>query len=220
MTEATDFWSRRKAAVKAEEDAELRLRASEAEGFDAARAAEEADEKTDDEILAELNLKHPDDLEPGDDFSAFLQKSVPERLRRRALRKLWLSNPVLANLDDLVEYGEDYTDAATVIESLQTTYQVGKGMLKHVMAIEEQNEIADGESAHGAEETDQDAGQTNVCVTQERQDASDEVAVVDGAIGDGSDLAAKDEQATGVDDVDDPTPPDGVRRRMRFEFVS
>ena len=32
----------------------------------------------------------------------------------------------------LVDYGEDFTDSATVIENLQTTYQVGKGMLKHV----------------------------------------------------------------------------------------
>jgi hypothetical protein len=36
---------------------------------------------------------------------------------------------VLANLDGLVDYGEDYTDAATVVENLQTVYQVGKGMV-------------------------------------------------------------------------------------------
>ena len=43
-----------------------------------------------------------------------------------ALRRLWKVNPVLANVDGLVEYGEDFTDSATVVENLQTTYQVGK----------------------------------------------------------------------------------------------
>ncbi|MEM7238949.1 MAG: DUF3306 domain-containing protein, partial [Pseudomonadota bacterium] len=45
------------------------------------------------------------------------------------LRKLWLTNPVLANLDELVDYGDDFTDAATVIENLQTVYRVGHGMI-------------------------------------------------------------------------------------------
>ena len=37
----------------------------------------------------------------GDDFSGFMARNVPDHLRRRALRKLWVSNPVLANLDGL-----------------------------------------------------------------------------------------------------------------------
>ena len=61
-----------------------------------------------------------------------MAKAVPDRIRRKALRTLWRSNPVLANVDMLVDYGEDFTDSATVIENLQTTYQVGMGMLKHV----------------------------------------------------------------------------------------
>ncbi|MEM9043875.1 MAG: DUF3306 domain-containing protein [Pseudomonadota bacterium] len=92
-------------------------------------AAEPEVEKTDDEVLEELGLPDPEELKPGDDFSGFMAKAVPERLRNRALRKLWLTNPVLANLDELVDYGDDFTDAATVIENLQTVYQVGKGML-------------------------------------------------------------------------------------------
>ena len=89
----------------------------------------EEDTRTDAEILAEYGLPHPDDLEPGDDIRGFLKAAIPDRLRRAALRKLWRSNPVLANLDGLVDYGDDFTDAATVIENLQTVYQVGKGML-------------------------------------------------------------------------------------------
>ncbi len=131
MTEARDFWSRRKAAVQAEADAEVL--AVEEQAIAAQKA--ELEEKTDAEILAEFNLPDPDHLQAGDDVSGFMAKAVPDRLRRRALRRLWRLNPVLANVDGLVDYGEDYTDAACVIENIQTAYKVGKGMLAHIEAL-------------------------------------------------------------------------------------
>lgn len=136
MTQTRIFWSRRREAVQAEEQAALL--AEDAHTVDMQRAALE--EKDDAEILAELNLPDPDNLTIDDDVSGFMSKVVPDRLRRRALRKLWRLNPVLANVDGLVDYGEDYTDAATVIENLQTTYQVGKGMLAHVQELARQAE--------------------------------------------------------------------------------
>lgn len=130
------FWSRRRAAVAAEEQADAA--AVEAEALAEEHAALE--EKSDDDILAELDLPNPDEMKMGDDFTAFMSKAVPDRIRRRALRTLWRSNPVLANVDMLVDYGEDFTDAALVVENLQTTYQVGKGMLKHVQEMARQEE--------------------------------------------------------------------------------
>lgn len=127
MTREHDFWSRRRAAVEAEAGAE-----AEAE-IEAKRAALEARE--DAEVLQELNLPDPDTLCADDNISAFMDQLVPDRLRRRALRRFWRLNPVLANVDGLVDYGEDYTDSATVIENLQTAYQVGKGMLSHIEAM-------------------------------------------------------------------------------------
>lgn len=124
--EGKDFWSRRKAAVRKAEEAEQAEQ-------DAVAAAEERaglEQKTDQEILEELDLPDPDTLTKDDDFSGFLSATVPERIRRRALRRLWGMNPVLANIDGLVDYGEDYTDAATVIDNLQTVYKIGKGMLE------------------------------------------------------------------------------------------
>ena len=109
-----------------------RTRAAEEEAASAAPPGEPAgpvEEKTEAEILEELGLPDPDTLEPGDDFSGFMARAVPEAVRRRALRKLWLSNPVLANLDELVEYGENYTDAATVVENLASAWQAGRGYL-------------------------------------------------------------------------------------------
>src|SRR3546814_9251115 len=63
------------------------------------------------------------------DFTVFLQDGVPEALRRKALQRLWRLDPVFANLDGLLEYGEDYTDAATVVENLKTAYRVGRGFM-------------------------------------------------------------------------------------------
>jgi hypothetical protein len=134
-----NFWSRRRAGVAAEAEAEV----AEVEAQALAEEHAALEEKTDAEILAELDLPDPDTLEQGDDFSVFMSKAVPDRLRRRALRTLWRSNPVLANVDMLVDYGEDFTDAATVVENLQTAYQVGKGMLKHVEEMSRQAEVAE-----------------------------------------------------------------------------
>ncbi len=142
MTETRDFWSRRKAAVQAEAEAE----ALAAENEIVAAQHAELEEKTDAEILAEFDLPDPDTLQAGDDVSGFMARAVPDRLRRRALRRLWRLNPVLANVDGLVDYGEDYTDAACVIENIQTAYQVGKGMLAHVEALAAEAEPEENEN--------------------------------------------------------------------------
>ncbi len=148
MSTATDFWSQRKARVRAEAEAELAT----AEAVELEVQLQVLEDKTDEEILTELELPDPDTLNQGDDFSAFMAKAVPERIKRRALRKLWLSNPALANLDGLVDYGEDFTDSAMVVENLQTAYQVGKGMLKHVIEISKpDDDLDDGEDTAGAD---------------------------------------------------------------------
>lgn len=95
-------------------------------------------EKTDEEILAELNLIDPDDMKEGDDFSAFMDSAIPQRLRNRALRKLWLSNPALANVDMLVDYGDDFTDAGSIVEDIVTAYKVGKGYLTELAEEDEE----------------------------------------------------------------------------------
>lgn len=200
MSEARDFWSRRKARVTEEAEAEevaLEARALEAEQAD----------KTDDEILADLGLPDPDTLEPGDDFSCFMARAVPDRLRSRALRKLWLTNPVLANVDGLVDYGEDFTDAACVIENLTTSYQVGKGMRAHVEEMARQAEL---EAAGDAEDA-----------MPEEEAAPEPEEIEEEMLTDlPADLTVDDPQeeavieGTDVPEEDAPAP----RRRMRFSF--
>lgn len=197
-TARTDFWSRRRAAVEAEVEGEAAaLRAAEAARIEAEREAGQA-EKTDAEILAELGLSDPDTLVQGDDFSAFMKAAVPERLRQRALRRLWRSNPVLANLDGLIDYGDDYTDAATVIPGMQTAYQVGKGMMRHVIALAEQ---AEAEAAAAA--ANEDEGEPEV-IEAEVAEAAPEVAPYAVAP-----AVAKADEA----------PATAPRRHMRFAFA-
>ena len=47
-------------------------------------------------------------LDKDSDYTGFMRAGVPEALRQRALRKLWLSDPVLANLDGLNDYDDDF----------------------------------------------------------------------------------------------------------------
>lgn len=162
----------------------------------------EADDRSDEEILADLGLPHPDDLQPGDDITAFMAKAVPERMRRIALRQLWRGNPVLANLDGLVEYGEDYTDSAMVVENLQTLYQVGKGMF---VENEEPDEVTADESEEGAtpEELDDEATNDFLSETIEADDSDESPLEV-----------APAEQPAFIETAD--ATPQPTRRRMTF----
>lgn len=158
-----------------------------------------ADDRSDAEILADLGLPDPAALKPGDDVSGFMQAAVPDRLRRLALRALWRSNPVLANVDGLVEYGEDYTDAATVVDNLQTLYQAGKGML-----FEDETDTSQDAMPEPARA---DATVSEPPATEKNAAASDET-------GDAEELVATAEIAPEIP-ADTPEP---TRRRMRFDY--
>lgn len=79
--------------------------------------------------VEESELPDVEEMDGESDFTPFLKKGVSEQLQRKALRKLWLSDPVLANVDGLLDYGDDFTDAAMVIENMKTVYTVGRGMV-------------------------------------------------------------------------------------------
>jgi len=136
-------WASRKAAVQAEAEA---LEAAKVEAAIAEQQAALAS-KPEAEVLAELDLPNPDEMVAGDDFSAFMKSTVPAALRNRALKRLWTSNPVLANVDMLVDYGEDFTAAADPVGIVKTIYRVGKGMLPDEVELEEEPVLAVQEEA-------------------------------------------------------------------------
>lgn len=79
--------------------------------------------------IAPEDLPDIDSLTAESDYTPFLQKGVPEELARAALRKLWLSNSVFANLDGLNDYDENFRVIDRLITAADTNYRVGKGFL-------------------------------------------------------------------------------------------
>ena len=187
-------WSRRRAGVQAETEADVRA----TEQAKLAVEQAELEQKTDAEILTELNLQDPDTMQPGDDFTAFMQSAVPERIRRRALRTLWRSNPVLANVDHLVEYGEDFKAESIAGAVIKTAYQVGKGMLKHTDEMEKQ--------AREAELIAEDAPEDEI------EEIADETPQEDAV------FVQAEYVSPLSDDIEEDTPETHPKRRMRFAF--
>ena len=158
MSDLLSSWTRRRAAVAAEEQAQARAKE------DAAIAGQQAAlaEKTDEEILTELGLPDPATLAKGDDFKAFMAKTVPAHLRKKALRQLWRSDPLLACVDGLNDYDDDYLTQGMGQTALKTTYQVGKGLMAHLIEQErKKGAVAEAEEAVPAiEELPEQAAQT------------------------------------------------------------
>ena len=73
------------------------------------------------------------------------------------MRRLWRINPLFGIVDEMVEYGEDYTDAATVIDGMQTAYQVGKGYLNKAIESGEEDDGEDDGIENSNPQVDRDA---------------------------------------------------------------
>jgi hypothetical protein len=58
--------------------------------------------------IGDPNLPSIETLTAQSDYTLFLKPNVPAEMQRRALRKLWLSDPIFAYRDGL-SYDEDYT---------------------------------------------------------------------------------------------------------------
>jgi hypothetical protein len=107
-------------------------------------------ELTDEEQEAVAGLPALETLNSQSDFTPFLADKVPEFIRRRALSVLWRSDPVLANIDGLNDYDEDFNIIDTLIDiAKDSSYRVGKGY-----ATEEEGEEEGINEAHTAVEGD------------------------------------------------------------------
>ena len=115
-----------------------------------------------------LPEEEPPDLPPVEsltaesDFTPFLRDKVPEALRKAALRKLWRSDPVLANLDGLNDYDEDFT-GGSLGGIVATAYRVGKGMVDKAAEIAEETA-----------ETDEMTPEDDTTATDDAGEATDE----------------------------------------------
>jgi Protein of unknown function (DUF3306) len=90
-------------------------------------------------------------LEYDSDFTVFMDKKVPKALKRMALRKLWLSNPILANVDGLNDYDEDFSDAAAIF--INSAGKVISGAREQIW---DDDQIAEGQDRIGTGEDEED----------------------------------------------------------------
>ncbi len=112
-------WSRRKAAVRHEDDERPTPPAASPEATAPAAPPEAIDP---------AELPDPDTLGKDADFTVFMREGVPAALRRRALRRLWRSDPVFANLDGLNDYDGDFTGTGIAAgDVLRTAWRAGRG---------------------------------------------------------------------------------------------
>ena len=140
-------WSTRKSQIAKGEDVPDELSARKTVEDNAVEDEEDAT-LTDSELLEKYDLPDPEAVTEEGGLEQFLNgKGLPGRVRQMALRRLWRLNPLFGVVDDMVEYGEDYTDAATVIEGMKTAYTVGKGYEKEVVVPEESETLEDDPEA-------------------------------------------------------------------------
>ncbi|WP_153769644.1 DUF3306 domain-containing protein [Labrenzia sp. CE80] len=122
-------WSRRKRGET--DDAEAAsLEASEPAILDPQAEAMASDAPENPELVANREAAEAVDLDSlvyESDFTVFMKKGVPTELKNAALRKLWRSNPVLAVVDGLNDYDEDFRVAEGALEHFQSAWKVGKG---------------------------------------------------------------------------------------------
>ena len=140
-------WAQRKAAKQTEVD--VLEEVAQTEQVDATGETEEEAALSDEELCARYELPDPEHCTDSEQLDGFFDGQIPDRLRQLAMRRLWRLNPLFRFADEMVEYGEDFTDAATVIPNMQTAYKVGKGYLDKILAEQEQ---ADAEAALSVEQ--------------------------------------------------------------------
>jgi len=137
-------WSRRKRAVAERE------RPHEAVPLAPDETPAPEVEETEEEALVRLGLPAPDSLGEGDDFTGFMQSGVRQFFRDRALRRLWRTNPVLANLDGLNDYDGDFRTVEHTPALVATAYKVGRGFVKAVAEPDEEPAVADASAVPSA----------------------------------------------------------------------
>ena len=171
-------WSARKNQIAKGEDVPDEVPAPEI-AEDAVIEDEEDAALTDAELLKKYDLPDPEAVTEESGLEQFLNgKGLPGRVRQMALRRLWRLNPLFGVVDDMVEYGEDYTDAATVVEGMKTAYTVGKGYAKEVVEPEDSEAMEDDAEAEegDAEEGDAEANEGENDGQQDEKERADGLA--------------------------------------------
>ena len=177
----------------------------------AATAGEEDREASENRQVAEaIDI---DALKYGDDFSPFLKRGVPEPLRRRALRKFFASDPLLANLDGLNDYDEDFNNPEFLV--YRSAWDAARGFLTEAEKAAQQ--ATGGLSAAFETEADEETDAAGAA----EEIAEDSSAAAPVAVAAGAAAAPEPDAVEAAAIVEHPAPepepepePDPVPRRV------
>lgn len=213
-------WSRRKRGETGDAgqlDEELKL-----EAVDPALAPDSPDAEEDPELVANREAAEAVDLESltyESDFTIFMKQGVPSGLKNAALRKLWRSNPVLAVVDGLNDYDEDFRIVEGVAGQFASAWKVGKGYADKAedvaaemreksakLAELRENSLKNPDVLSGDQDIDTGvaAGERSPLLDEGQSDLVDEVA---------SAPLEKPEAEAGLE-----APKTSARRRMQFDM--
>lgn len=174
-------WAKRREAV-AKEEAEAQAAAS-AEADAAVQEPETEEEamallqEQDPELAEKIAEVDVDNLTFEDDFTIFMSQKVPDIIRRRALSKLWLSDPLLANLDGLNDYDEDFKASAELVKVVKSAWEPGRGY-----AREEEEEPEDDAVTEDTEEVAADADEAGPVDEEVEENGAEPVEETDAGV--------------------------------------
>jgi uncharacterized protein DUF3306 len=107
------------------------------------------------------DLPDVDTLGKDSDYTGFMRDGVPEELKKLALRALWRSDPVLANLDGLNDYDEDYGAIA----------RIGAEFMRKLALEEQKKDRAEPAATESPEEPESPSLETPESPSPENNDA-------------------------------------------------
>ena len=204
-------WSKRKQAVAAgEEVLDVSPHIAEAAPTDVPseiseeRAAELEANKVAAEAIDIESLKYDSD------FSAFFKDGVPSLLRQKAMRILWRSNPILANVDGLCDYDDNFADPALILKKFESAYRIGKGYL-----FEDDDEESEEELETAAEDA-QDIEDETLSTEAEAYE-QETLAETEGTHEEIPDIAAVDDAELVLEETPIERPRVSLRQRLQFD---
>ncbi|MEP3231470.1 MAG: DUF3306 domain-containing protein [Hyphomicrobiales bacterium] len=175
------------------------------------------------ELTANREAAEAIDIEALDydsDYSTFFKEGVPPLLKQKAMRLLWRSNPVLANIDGLCDYDENFGDPSLILEKFESAYQIGKGYF-----VEDKEDVEEEVASDEALEADLEntEGDDNLADASEQEEtADDEVTEPELTTNDNVELAQNetDDQLASdfeLEEVALERPRVSLRKRLQFE---
>lgn len=124
-------WSRRKRVGEQPARDEAATARPDSDGADPADPATEAQEEARQlQLAANREAAEAVDIEAityESDLSVFFKEGVPALVKQAAMRKMWRSDPVFANVDGLNDYDQDFNVIDKVLTEFKSAWQVGRG---------------------------------------------------------------------------------------------